>query len=94
MLQLIERGSRDHALDLAERFVGTQAVCVGRHTQPHLAAAALHRAGQSAIVDDLTTDRRNSACARQRFRTDQHAATGSACHLCVADFESTPADTA
>src|ERR1035441_10729560 len=81
MLQLIECSSRDHTLDLAERLISTQAARIGRHPQPHFAAAALYHAGQSAVVDNLAPDGLDSTHARQRFRANQDTAASGASHF-------------
>src|SRR5271169_6047518 len=73
MLQLAKSGARYHALDCTDRFVATQADGIGRSSEPNPATAALDRASQGAVIDDLSQDGFDSTRTRQRRRTNQDA---------------------
>src|SRR5271170_6506331 len=75
MPQLVECRARDHALNPSERAVRSQAESVLRQSQPHPAAAALHRGSEGAIVDDLVANRGDSASLGERLGTNQDAAS-------------------
>ncbi len=75
MLQLIECGARDHPTNIGKATVRADALSTMRRPQPEPSAALLDARGKSAIINDLSADRRKSACRLQRRGTDKHAAT-------------------
>src|SRR5215831_2945030 len=76
MVELIEGAARDHASDSGERSVRTDAARHWREPEPNPSPAALHSAGQGAVINDFTADGLNAASAIQSLRTDKDAASG------------------
>src|SRR5215831_16201427 len=81
MVELIEGAARDHASDSGERSVRTDAARHWREPEPNPSPAALHSAGQGAVINDFTADGLNAASAFQSMWSDENAASGCTCHL-------------
>src|SRR5579859_5241032 len=78
MAKLIEGRSRNHVVDVREASVAANTDRLRSRSQPEASSAFLHRRREAAVVDDLATNRLESAGFLERAGTKQYASSRGA----------------
>src|SRR5262245_33564683 len=76
MPQLIESSARDHGANSCERSIRTNAPRLRCEAEPHSAAALLHAASESAVVDNFAADGFDPTSPIECLRAYEDAAAG------------------